>query len=60
MNRTLTLKTDTRADALTAKARPLARIGRTVAQTWDTAAVIGLMASTAAYGFYAVTQMTGF
>ncbi len=33
---------------------------RTVAGKWDMLAVIGLIASSAVYGVYALTQMTGF
>ncbi len=54
MNSTLTLKT---YDTHTIIVKPIAR---TLACKWDMLAVIGLMASSAVYGVYALTQMTGF
>lgn len=38
----------------------VSRSTRTLTQKWDMFAVIGLMVSSAVYGVYALTQMTGF
>ena len=54
MHSTLTLKTYA---ARTITVKPIAR---TLACKWDLLAVLGLMASSAVYGVYALTQMTGF
>ncbi|MGI4788085.1 MAG: hypothetical protein ACRYFS_04465 [Janthinobacterium lividum] len=60
MNSTLTLKLDATVQSKTAKTLTAAQVIRTVARKWDMFAVIGLMASSAVYGVYALTQMTGF
>ena len=46
----------------TSRRQPLTalRVRRTLARKWDMYAVIGLMVSSAAYGIYALTYMTGF
>jgi hypothetical protein len=61
MNSTLTLKIYS-ADTATARAvKPVGiQIVRFLACKWDMLAVIGLMLSSAVYGVYALTQMTGF
>jgi hypothetical protein len=62
MNSTLTLKIYS-ADTTTATAvKPTAvkPESRFLTCKWDMLAVLGLMASSAVYGVYALTQMTGF
>jgi hypothetical protein len=36
------------------------QIGRTLARKWDMVGVVVLMLSSAAYGIYAITCLTGF
>ena len=61
MNTTLTLKLNTTtAKNAFSKTPSFAQFSRTVARKWDMLAVAGLMVSSAAYGVYALTQMTGF
>ena len=53
----------TNSSTLTLSAAPAASVKpsvRTLAGKWDMLAVIGLMASSAVYGVYALTLMTGF
>ncbi|MGI4788602.1 MAG: hypothetical protein ACRYFS_07105 [Janthinobacterium lividum] len=43
-----------------AKSLTVSQLKRTLVRKWDMLAVIGLMVSSAAYGVFALTQMTGF
>ena len=56
MNSTLTLNVNT----ATTRTSSAAEIVRCIACKWDLLAVLGLLASSTAYGVYAVSQMTGF
>ena len=56
---TLTLHSHAAGTAAAEIAGP-ARIARTLVCKWDMLAVIGLLASSAVYSVYALTQMTGF
>ncbi len=60
MNTTLTLTSTTRTAGIPARNRAAARLPRFLVCKWDMLAVLGLMASSAVYGVYALTQMTGF
>ncbi len=67
MNCTLALNASVTAPVLNtntvkpvAKSVTVSQMRRTLAHKWDMLAEIGLMMSSAAYGVYAITQMTGF
>ena len=63
MNSTLTLElvsTSAKTTKVTAAARRTHSLARTLARKWDMLAVIALMVSSAAYGVFAITQITGF
>lgn len=59
MNKTLTLK-NFAEHAAAPKLLCKAGKSRVLAWSWEMPAVVGLMASGAVYGLYALTQMTGF
>jgi hypothetical protein len=61
MNSTLTLKTYSADKATATAVKPtVAPLLRFLTCKWDRLAVLSLMASSAVYGVYALTQMTGF
>jgi len=55
---TITLSPNAARNAITLSAKPItaAQIRRTLARKWDFYAVIGLIASSAAYGVYALAH----
>ena len=60
MNTALTLTDTARTAGISARNSAAARLPRILVCKWDMLAVFGLMASSAVYGVYALTQMTGF